>query len=195
MSGINAVKSSVDESKSQTPNPIGTETGNLDQIRDILFGAQVQQYDEQFLRLESQFNEEMKQMRREMVEQFADLKKMLGQTNADMIERLNVEKQQRADSQSELSNTLQETSKALQSRIDQGEQDIKARMEVQLTELRKDMDEQHQAAVTSTERMIAELKNQKANSKDLSSLFAEISSRLSGTQKEATASNFSEKKS
>lgn len=195
MSGINVAKSSVDTNRSQKPNPADTETGNLDQIRDILFGAQVRQYDEQFLQLESQFNEEMKQMRREMVEQFADIKKMLEQSNFDMTERLNAEIKQRVDSQSELSNTLQETSKALQSRIDQGEQDIKALMEEKLSGLRKDMDEQHQAGVASTERMIAELKSKKANREDLSILFTEIASRLSGTQKEMTVSNFTEKKS
>lgn len=194
MSGINTVNSPADKNRIETPNPADMETGNLNQIREILFGAQVRQYNEQFLRLESHVNEEMKQMRREMADQFADMKKMLGQINADMTERLNVEKQQRVGSHSELSNKLQETSKALQSLINQGEQEIKALMETQLSGLRKDMDEQHQTAVKSTERMVSELRSQKANSEDLSSLFAEISSRLSGTKKEMATSNFAVQK-
>ncbi len=194
MSGINAVRSSADKNKSQAPNPADTETANLNQIRDILFGAQVRQYDDQFSRLESQFDEKIKQMRQEMVQQFDDIKKMLGQTSTDMTERLNTEKQQRSDSQSEFSNTLRDTSKELQSRIDQGEQDIKTLMSEQLTRLRKEMNDQHQAAVTAAEKMIAELKTQKADSQDLSSLFAEISSRLSGAQKETAASSTADKK-
>jgi DNA anti-recombination protein RmuC len=172
-----------------TPSPANTEKGDLDQIRDILFGDQVRRYDNQFLQLKSQIAQDMEQIRREMVEQIAAIKKVFGQANADMIEQLNVEKQQRTQSHSELSNTLQETIRVLQSRMDQGEQEIKALMEARLSGLSKHMDEQHQSMVTSTERMIADLENQKANSEDLSILFSEISSRLSGGLKDGEAPN------
>ncbi len=194
MSGITAVKSSADKNKDQTRGAADMETGDLNQIRDILFGAKMRQYDAQLLQIESQFDKKMEQLKRVMAEEFAEIKKMLGQSTADMGERLNVEKKQWSDSHAEMSGTLQETSKQLKSKIDQGEQGLKTLMSDQLTRLRKEMNDQHQAAVTAAEQMISELKAQKANSQDLSSLFAEISSRLGETQQSPTASNTADKK-
>lgn len=194
MSGITAANSSVDKNKDQIRAISDTETGDLNQIRDILFGAKMRQYDAKLLQVESQFDKKMEQLKRVIAEEFTEIKKMLEQSSAGMGERLNAEKKQRSDSQAELSSTLQETSKQFKSRIDQGEQDLKKLMSEQLTRLRKEMNDQHQAAVTAAEQMISELKAQKANSQDLSSLFAEISSRLGETQKGPTASNTADKK-
>lgn len=194
MSGINAVKSSVDKNKAQSRAVTDTETGDLNQIRDILFGAKTRQYDAQLLQIESKFDKQMEQLKRVMAEEFSEIKKMLAQSTADMGEKLNVEKKQRSDSHTELSGTLQETSKQLKSKIDQGEQGLKTLMNDQLARLRKEMNDQHQAAVMAAEQMISELKAQKANSQDLSSLFAEISSRLGETKKDPAASKTANKK-
>ena len=154
----------------------------------------MRQYDDQLLQLESQFDKKMEQLKRVVAEEFAELKKMLSQSTADMGERLNVEKKQRSNSDTELSGTLQETSQQLKSKIDQGEQSLKTLMSDQLAQLRREMNNQHQAAVAAADQMISELKAQKADSQDLSSLFAEISSRLGGMKEETSASDAVDKK-
>ena len=194
MTGINAVKSSVDKNEERVSDPTAAGAGDLNQIREILFGAEVRRYDARLLQLESRFEKKVELLQKEMMAQFADMKKLLGQSSADMTEKLNVEKEQRSDAHQDLSNRLIESAKQMQARIDQGENEIKALMQDQLTRLQKEVDEQHQAAVNSADRMIAELKSQKANSEDLSSLFAEISSRLSGTPKKNQTPNATDQK-
>lgn len=194
MAGVNAVKSSGDKGKGQNFPRADAELGNLDQIREILFGEQVRRRDAHLLQLESSFDQKIERLQKEMMAQFGDIKKILEQTSADMTESLNIEKEQRSGAHEDLSQQLHEFTKQIQERVDQGEKEIKTQMQDQLTRLQKEVDGQHRDAVASVDRMIADLKSQKADSEDLSSLFAEISSRLSGAPKEIPTLNSASQK-
>lgn len=160
---------------------------NVDQIRDILFGGQMRDYERRFAELAQRLEHEAARMREDLDRRFAALDARLD----EQIERLGrLVKQESADRARALDD--------LESRIQQAARTQRDELNAALAQLVQDLarnDErgrqglaslsaaldrglaQADAALTATR---AELRGDKVGREDLSALFTELSLRLNG---------------
>src|SRR5947209_5816204 len=76
--------------------------GNVDKIRDILFGTQMRDYEKRFVRLEEQLLKESADLREDLRRRFDSLEIYIKKEVESLTDRLKVEQGERADSVKEL---------------------------------------------------------------------------------------------
>ena len=119
--------------------------GNVDQIRDILFGGQMRDYDRRFDELEERSKREADRARAEVIKRFESIEQLLkDQTDkhAAQLKKLDLELKANAEAAAVGSDRL---AKALRSEI-------------------TDVDEKHEAGVSSLRERVHKLANETAES-------------------------------
>src|SRR5262245_50545509 len=111
------------QQSSHTPPPAPVQEvanlGNLEKIREILFGAQMREYDRRFARLEERLLKEASEAREDSRRRFETLEHFIKQEVAALGERLRAENQQRSQSSEEITRELRDTSRNLWQKINQ----------------------------------------------------------------------------
>ena len=97
------------ETKKNTPVEI-QEDGNIDKIRDILFGSQARDFDRRFSRLEDRLMKDVGEIRDETRKKLDALEEFIKSEVKSLTERLVSEQNSRLDATKELSNDLKELS-------------------------------------------------------------------------------------
>jgi hypothetical protein len=91
--------------------------GNLDKVRNILFGAQARDYERRFARLEERFSKETGDLRDDMRRRFDALEATLKREIEELGDRIRSERNEREISVRDVSGQLKETTRQLQDRI------------------------------------------------------------------------------
>ena len=108
---------SGDAPAASTPNNIGSddamnaESGNVDKIREILFGGQMRDYDKRFNRLEERLLKESAELREDSSRRVEALETFMKNEFAALVNRLHAEQQSREGSVQKLSRELNEAIK------------------------------------------------------------------------------------
>jgi hypothetical protein len=110
------------QQSSQGPSPLTSEGelipgGNLDKVRNILFGAQARDYERRFARLEERFSKETTDLRDDMRRRFDSLEATLKREIEELGDRIRSERNEREISVRDVSGQLKETTRQLQDRI------------------------------------------------------------------------------
>lgn len=147
----------------------GTEDPqNLDQIREILFGRQRDEFRERIGQLEEQLKKDATKLQKDFEARLESMEEQFAEEAKKITDRLEAEAEKRTKSLEELTASLEEKenalAEALEEKTAQVEQDLKARSEALQADLEK-----HATRLTS----------EKANREDLAGFFAEIAERLS----------------
>lgn len=159
--------------------------GNVDKIRDILFGGQMRDYERKFARLEERLLKESTELRDELKKRFDALEGYIGKEVDSLGDRLKAEHGERAEAVKELAQELKGLAKAMERRTGQLEEHAtKSHRELrqQLFDQSKTLSEEIQqkadelAAVLA--RHVDELRSDKTDRTALAALFAEVSMRL-----------------
>lgn len=165
------------------PDMLGS--GNLDQIREILFGAQSRSADKRLARLEEELPKRVAEIREELKRGLATIEAYARGEIDSLNERLRVEARDRGKGDEEIGQKLDETAKALRKETAElGERSAAAQRDFrqQLLDHAKRFDEEIQrrtddlaAALT---RAVDELRAEKADRKAVASILHEVAMRL-----------------
>lgn len=168
-----------------TESPVVADTGNVDKIRDILFGAQMRDYDRRFASLEERLLRESSELREELqrrmtaTEQFlrGELESLSGELSAEQRER----KQGVRDAMDATANVNRELSDRIATLAEQGAhglRELRNASNDQLRQLTDDVERRHQELTTAMRRDSYELRTAKADRAALAAMFAEFAQRL-----------------
>jgi hypothetical protein len=160
--------------------------GNIDKIRDIIFGNQMRDYEKRFVRLEERLMKESGELRDEVkrrLEQLESHSRVEMQTLAD---RLKGEHEERSTADQELTRDLREMGKTsdrklalLDEQTVKTARDLRLQLLEQSKQLSDDLRHKFDALATTIEREASELRGDKTDRAALAGLFTEMALRLS----------------
>ena len=163
------------------------DAGNMDKIRDILFGNQAKDYENRFTRMEDRLVQEALELKEELLKRIDTLEVYIKQEIKDINERIKNESNERVDSHKILERELKETSDALNKKMVQEEENL-AKKSTELRDQILEQSKQLSAEILSKydqtsnnlRQASQELDEAKVNRSDLSGFFLELAMRLSG---------------
>ena len=90
------------------------ESGNIDKVRDILFGGQMRDYERRFARLEERLVQETSELKEDVRRRLAALEQFAKQETGSLADRIKMENEERTDATKDLSRELRENAKAFE---------------------------------------------------------------------------------
>ena len=162
-----------------------TSTGNIDKIRDIIFGSNMRDYEQRFGRLEETLKKESLDIRDTTRRHLEALEAFVHKELAAQESRLNIERDERSESHSRLTADLAANSASIFKKIGElDNQEAQAKREIrndllqQSKELTDAIRNKGEELVALLERRAHELQHAKADRAALAGLFSELSLRL-----------------
>ncbi len=163
------------------------EEGNVDQIRDIIFGAQMRDYEKRFSRLEERVLNESNLLRNETSNRLDTLESYIKQEIGSVLDQLSVERGEREDdtrhASDELSKKASEHEKKLnqlQTKMNQGQSELRESLLNQSKSLSNEIQMVRDTLTSALDRSTEELRDDKADRKALADMFTEVAMRLNG---------------
>ncbi len=167
------------------PAPHDTGSGNIDKIRDIIFGSNMRDYEQRFARLEESLRKESQDIRDATRRHLESLEAYVHKELAALDARLNTELDERAENHSRLSTELNNQSSSIYKKIGEFEnqeahdkREIRNDLLQQSKELTDAIRAKGEELIALLERRSQELQHQKTDRAALASLFSEVSLRL-----------------
>ena len=160
--------------------------GNVDKIRDILFGSQMRDYETRFARLEETLVKETVEIRESNRRRFDQLESYIKRELESLQSRLKSERDERLDGVSQQSRELKDVGDTLSRRL----RDLDDRESASERTLRNDLLDQartlgeeirasHDELASIVDKRVHELRDGKTDRAALASLFNEVALRLS----------------
>ncbi len=160
-------------------------TGNVDKIRDILFGSNMRDYEQRFARLEEALRKESSDLRESSRRHLESLEAFVHKEFAALEARLNSERDERSESHSRLAADLSATSASIFKKIGENENhEAQAKREIrndllqQSKELTDAIRNKGEELIALLERRAQELQHAKTDRAALAGLFNEVALRL-----------------
>ena len=160
-------------------------SGNLDQVREILFGAQSRGVEKRIARIEEELPKRVAEMREELKRGIATLEAYARHEIDSLNERLRAEGKERSDGDEELGGRLDESVKALRKELTQVDQRATAAqrdLRQQLLDQAKRLDDEIQRRTddlaAALARAVEELRSEKADRKAVAGILHEVAMRL-----------------
>jgi len=165
----------------QTPD----DGGNIDKVRDILFGGQMRDYERRFQRLEERLIRDTAELRDEIRKRMAALEQFVKQEAASLADRIKTEHDERTDATKELARDARESAKAFEKKTGQLDDHIgrvQRELRQQILELQQrltdDVGKKIDEVVARVAKESGELRNDKADRATLAELLTEMALRL-----------------
>jgi DNA repair exonuclease SbcCD ATPase subunit len=162
-----------------------SSAGNIDKIRDILFGVQMRDYEKRFTRLEERLIKESNSLRDDTKKRFDALELYLKQELESLTERLTSEQSARNESAEALSQGIKDTARAFEKRAAQmDEQSSRSQRELrqqildQSKSLNDEIRQKYEELTAVLQREAEELRSDKTDRSALAALFTEVALRL-----------------
>jgi seryl-tRNA synthetase len=160
-------------------------TGNLDQVREILFGAQSRGLEKRLARLEEDLPKRFTEIREELKRGLASLE-AYARTEIDSLnERLRAEVKERDKGDEAASARLDEAGKSLRKDLAQfgeratsAERDLRQQLLAQAKRLDDDIQRRTDDLAAALVRAVEELRSEKADRKAVAGIFHEVALRL-----------------
>jgi DNA anti-recombination protein RmuC len=163
---------------------------NLEKIRDILFGAQVDDFEKKFARLEERLLKETADSRAETKKRFDSLESFIRKEVESLADRLRGEQEERMDAGKDISRELRETAKGLEKKLGSlDEQATRSQRELrqQILDQSKTLTEEIRTRIresaTALSKELKELRAEKTDRTALAGLFTEAAMRLTNESK------------
>jgi phage host-nuclease inhibitor protein Gam len=160
--------------------------GNVDKIRDILFGSQMRDYESRFARLEETLVKENAEMRETSRRRFEQLESYVRKEFESIQARFKAERDERLDNVAQQSRELKDMGDSLSRRIrdldDRSsgvERELRSDLMTQARDLTDEIRMTQENIVSLLEKRYHELKDGKTDRAALATLFTEVALRLS----------------
>ena len=159
--------------------------GNVDKIRDILFGGQMRDYERRFERLEAEFTRKLTALENEFKSKIEALDAQAKREVEKLTKKAAQEKKERTSALTELAGSVT----SLGSRVDERLGELDDHLAGESSEIRRDLENTRIEVMDETNRLISEitelmreesdaLQDTKADRVELASLFTEFAMRL-----------------
>lgn len=162
------------------------EGGNVDKIRDILFGAQMRDYDRRFSGVEDRLLQEAAALREEVARRLSATEQYVRGELDDLTSRLTTEQRERTQGIREAMDALTTVNRELSERISalaeqtaQQHRELRQSLAEHYRTLSDEGSRRHQEVTTAMRREAADLRNAKTDRTALAAMFAEFAHRLS----------------
>lgn len=159
--------------------------GNIEKIRDILFGAQMRDYDRRFARLEERLLKEAADAREDTRRRFDSLETFIKQEITALGDRLKSESQQRTQSDEDMTRELRDSSRSLANKINaldenssQAQRELRQQLLDQAKRLADEIRQKYDDLAAQLLREANELRHDKTDRAALANLFTELAMRL-----------------
>jgi hypothetical protein len=159
--------------------------GNIDRIRDILFGSNMRDYDARFARLEQTLQKEAAEVREATRRTIDRLEAYVRLELESLKTRFRTERDERGSSLGQVSRDLKELGENISKRIAEvddratgAHHELREELLRHGTEMSGHIDAKHQEATTLLEQRFHELRKDKTDRAALASLFSEVALRL-----------------
>ncbi len=169
---------------SQADDP--SASGNLDKIRDILFGQQAREHDRRFAQLEQHLLREATDLRHDLKRRFESLEVYIKEEVDALTSRLTKEQEIRGESVTklmqeltQLTTTLDSKSRQLESQAAQTHTHFMQQLTERTTELAGDVRARHAEATSALNQAVHDLRAEKTDRSTLAAILLEASKRLS----------------
>jgi hypothetical protein len=166
-------------------------TGNLEKIRDILFGAQVQDFEKRFHRLEERILKETADARAETNKRFEALEAFIRKEVESLAERIKTEQAERVESGKEHSREMREAVRALEKKLAQmddvttkNQRELRQQILDQSKALTEEIRSRVRESAAALSREIKDLRTEKTDRAALAGLFTDVAMRLSNDSKQ-----------
>ena len=170
------------------PNGKGVEelgAGNLDKVRDILFGEKIRDSDRRFARLEERLGQDTAELKEDVRKRLSVLEQFVKNEVEALADRIKSEHESRTDAEKDLGRELRDATKASEKRFGQVEDQI-GRVQ---RELRQQILDMHQQINDDVQRQVdevlarltresSELRADKLDRAALATLLTEVAMRL-----------------
>ena len=160
-------------------------SGNLDKIRDILFGAQARDYERKFATLEEQLLKESADLRNDLKRRFDSLELYMKKEVEAITERVKTEQTGRVDALKDLSGELKDLAKGIERKTSQLEEqaskaqrDLRQQILDQSKNLSEEILEHRKELSAAQDQAVQQLRTEKTDRAALAALFMEASMRL-----------------
>jgi phage host-nuclease inhibitor protein Gam len=160
--------------------------GNVDKIRDILFGTQMRDYDSRFARLEETLVKENAEIRETTKRRFDQLESFMKKEFETIQAKFKSERDERLDGATQHSRELKDLTDSLSRKLrdldDRSsgvERDLRSQLLDQARELNEEIRSTHDEIAAMLEKRYHELKDGKTDRAALATLFTEVALRLS----------------
>jgi vacuolar-type H+-ATPase subunit I/STV1 len=174
--------------QTQAPDADGAAAaGNLDKVRDLIFGGQMRDYERKFARLEERLAKETADLRDEVRKRLAALETYMKTEVESLSERLRLEQDGRTSADKDLGRELRDTAQQLDQRLSQlddlvarGQRDMRQQLHAQHQELGDDIRSRVEDVLVRLAHEAQELRSDKTDRKALAALLTEMAMRLNG---------------
>ena len=179
--------SSDQDTLPRLPETEGAAGGNLDKVRDLLFGGQMRDYDRKFARLEERLVKETADLREEVRRRLSALEAYMKAEVESQSDRLRAEQEGRSTGDKELGRELRDSAQQFDQKLSQlddlvarNQRDLRQQLHTQHHELVDDIRQRVEDVLGRLAHEAQELRSDKTDRKALAALLTEMAMRLSG---------------
>lgn len=179
-----AENSERDSAISHSDDP--SASGNLDKIRDILFGAQAREHDRRFAQLEQHLLREATDLRNDLKRRFESLELYIKKEVESLTNRLSKEQDLRGESVTRLTQdlthlatTLEEKARQLEQQASQAQSHVLQQLTERTDKLADDVSTRHAETTSALEGAVRDLRAEKTDRAALAAILMEAAQRLS----------------
>lgn len=163
----------------------GAPGSNIDQIRDIIFGTQMKDYDRRFAQLEERLLKDSADLREELSRRYATLEEFIRREIDALGDRLLAEQRSRTASLQELGGAVEQLNRNTERRMTElgeesarGQRELRADLSRQTVSLTEDIQRRSTELSGSLKRESDELHTRKVDRAALGAMFADVAARL-----------------
>lgn len=180
--------------KSKPSKGDGQEPGaNIEQIRDIIFGTQMREYNQRFAELEERLINESVALREDLNKRLSALEQYAKKEMESLGGNLRGEQQSRAAAVKELAAGQVELSKSTDKRFadaaasaEKSQREIRTQLMEQTKAIRDELHKKATELSANLRREAADLRDVKADRSALAALFADLAARLTNGDKRSS---------
>lgn len=169
--------------------------GNLDKIRDILFGAQAREHDRRFAQLEQHLIREATDLRDDLKRRFESLELYIKKEVDTLTNRLTKEQEVRGESVTklaqelaQLATTLNNKARELESQSAQSQTHLMQQLTERTTELANDVRARQAETTSAFNQAVHDLRAEKTDRSALAAILMEAAKRLSNDEAHGASS-------
>jgi hypothetical protein len=176
------------ETKAPTPQPSASDDlagGNIDKVRDILFGSQMREYERRFARLEERLLKETSELKDDVRRRLSALESFVRQETESLASRITAEQNERSDVARNLARDARDGFQALEKKAGQLDDQIgrvQRELRQQLLDVQQslgdDMRVKIEGVLNQIGRETGDLRAEKTDRATLAALLTEMAMRL-----------------
>jgi Skp family chaperone for outer membrane proteins len=173
-----------DKKENIEQNPEESEN-NVDQIRDILFGKHIKEFDKRFSRVEENLNNQIQTLKDDTKKMFENLEVYIKSEIKSLSDKLKTEQSKRSDADTELENEknrLEKRYTEFEESVNAFEREIRDQLLDQGKRFTENMTEQRQEIMNEMKKVTSELHHTKVDRNTLASFLNDIALKISGEE-------------